>query len=146
MRYFFLLIAILISGCSSTDKYQAPSDLAESNAAIVYLYRTDVLYHSLNPERPFFYLDDKLVAKLGTGSFVTFLVSPGQHTLTSKESILFVPSSESGKIAGTFEAGKEYYFRYSKEFSNIVSYGVGFTISDKSSLTLATEQQFINKS
>ena len=146
MRNLLLLILIVLTGCASTDAYKSPASLNENNSATVYLYRTDVTYHSLNPERPFFYLDGKLVAKLGTGNSVKFYLKPGEHVLTSKESIMFLPGSESGRISGLFESGKTYYFRYSKEFSNISSIGVGFVMSDTSSLKLATKQQFMDKS
>ncbi|MBN8446149.1 MAG: DUF2846 domain-containing protein [Gammaproteobacteria bacterium] len=145
MRNLLFLCLLCIAGCASTEKYQSPEGLNLSNSARVFLYRTAVLYHSANPEQPFFYLNNKLVGNLGTGSFVTFYVKPGQHVLTSKESILFMPSNESGKISGQFEAGKTYYFRYSKDFVSVTGLGSGFVMSDSSSLTIATEQQFLDK-
>jgi len=145
VRNLALLLLIILSGCSSTSDYRAAPSWNENNSATVYLYRTDVQYHSLNPERPFFYVDDKLVAKLGTGDFVKFQVSPGEHFLSSKESIVFMPGNESGRISGMFESGKTYYFRYSKDFSSVSSTGVGFVVTDESSLTFATKQQFTNR-
>jgi hypothetical protein len=118
----------------------------ESNSSVVYVYRTDVAYNSMNPEKPFFFLDDKLVGKLGTGEFIRFYVAPGLHEVSSKESFLFSPGLESGKIKGEFKAGDTYYFRYSKDFSNIYGTGVGFVMSDTSSLRPATKIRFNEKS
>ena len=90
-------------------------------------------------------LDDKLVGKLGTGSSVTFNVKPGEHTLSSKESILFMPGRESGKLKGVFDVGKKYYFRYSKEYANVVPTGTGYVMSDSTTLQPATEEGFKEK-
>lgn len=145
----FLLISILsifCIGCSSTTQYIADTTLNENNASTVYIYRTDVSFHSLNPEKPFFFLDDKLVGKLGTGQSVRFFVAPGEHTITSKESFLFTPGSQSGDIIGEFKSGETYYFRYSKDFSSIYPTGTGFVMSGESSLRPATKKSFDDKS
>ena len=145
----FLLVSIIIiffTGCASTEKYVADNTLSESNSSIVYIYRTDVAYHSLDPEKPFFFLDGKLVGKLGTGEFVRFLVTSGEHYVSSKESFLFTPNSESGNVKGEFEPGKTYYFRYSKDFANMYGTAMGFVMSDRSSLKPSTNQRFVDKS
>jgi hypothetical protein len=146
VKNLLLFVLVILTGCTSTNTYKAEPSLNESNSATIYFYRTDVAYNSLNPEKPFFYLDNKLVAKLRTGSSIKIFVTPGEHALTSKESFMFLPNSESGRVLGLFEAGRIYYVRYSKEFSHFSSFGVGFVMSDTSSLKLATKQQFIDKS
>jgi hypothetical protein len=147
MRFLLvLIITLLFTGCASTEKYVADNGLSETNSSTVYIYRTDLAYRSLDPEKPFFFLDGKLVGKLGTGEFVRFLVSSGNHSVSSKESFLFTPSSESGNVKGEFESGKTYYFRYSKDFARMSGTGAGFVMSDTSSLKPATNQNFVDKS
>lgn len=139
-------IVLLLSGCASTAPYIAPSSLNESNASVVYVYRTDIAYHSMNPEKPFFFLDDKLLGKLGTGQFVRFMVSAGNHTLSSRESFAFAPSRKSGSLLGTFKAGKTYYFRYSKDFTDMYYTGTAFVMSDSSTLKPASKKMFDDRS
>ena len=147
MKFLFAsIIVIILTGCASTTNYVVDSAMDESNSSVVYVYRTDVAYNSMNPEKPFFFLDEQLVGKLGTGQFVRFYVSPGLHEVSSKESFFFSPGSESGKIKGEFKAGDTYYFRYSKDFSNMYGTGVGFVMSDTSSLRPATKSSFDKKS
>jgi len=144
--YFIIIVLLSLFGCAATGgKYIEPKNLDNTNFSHITIYRTDVAYHSLNPENPFFYLDGKLVGKLGTGNSVTIKVAPGEHTLSSKESILFMPGSESGKLKGKFEAGKKYYFRYSKEFANVIPIGTGFIMSDSTTLQPATKENFQEK-
>lgn len=138
----FALTLLLLSCASTSNKYIEPNNLNDENSALVTIYRTDVSYHSLNPEKPFFYLDNNLVGKLGTGDYVSFKVSPGEHSLTSKESILFVPSKESGNVKGLFKAKEIYYFRYSKEHKNTISTGTGFFMTDSTTLQPVTESDF----
>ncbi|GGK68113.1 DUF2846 domain-containing protein [Amphritea balenae] len=140
------LIILVLTGCASTSPYVPSSTLNESNASIVYIYRTDVAYHSMNPEKPFFYVDGKLVGKLGTGQFVRFIVGPGSHALTSRESVVFAPGRESGNLQGEFESGKTYYFRYSKNLTSMYHTGAGFIMSDSSSLRPATKKMFDERS
>ncbi|WP_169336965.1 DUF2846 domain-containing protein [Amphritea japonica] len=140
------LIILLLSGCASTSPYVPSSTLNESNASVVYIYRTDVAYHSMNPEKPFFFVDGKLVDKLGTGQFVRFIVEPGSHTLTSRESVVFAPGRESGNLQGEFESGKTYYFRYSKNLTSMYHTGVAFVMSDSSSLRPVTKTMFDERS
>ena len=137
------LISLFLYGCASTgDKYIQPKHLNDTNSAQIIIYRTDVAYHSLNPEKPFFYLDDKFIGKLGTGDYISFNVAPGEHSLSTKNSILFMPGSENGRVKGQFKSGETYYFRYSKEYVNVVPTGTGFIMSDSTTLQPASKTGF----
>lgn len=146
IRIGLLGVLLVLGGCAATTPYIAPLALNEANASIIYVYRTDVAYHSMNPEKPFFFLDGKLVGQLGTGQFVRFIVAPGNHTLSSRESFVFSPGHESGNLKGKFESGKTYYFRYSKDFTSMYHTGVAFVMSDSSSLRPATKKMFDDRS
>lgn len=69
-------------------------------------------------------------------------VNPGEHTLTSKESIFFVAGKESGHVKGQFKLGETYYFRYSKELANVITTGTGFFMSDSTTLQPVNESGF----
>jgi len=147
VKYSLVLFAFMfIAGCATTSKdYVEPKELNDGNSAIVNIYRTDVAYHSLNPEKPFFYVDDMYIGKLGTGGSISIKLTPGEHALSSRESILFLPAGESGSVKGTFSAGQKYYFRYSKEFTNVVPTGTGFYMSDSTTLQPANEAGYKEK-
>ena len=141
-----LFVFMFVSGCATTSKdYIESKELNVGNSASVNIYRTDVAYHSLNPEKPFFYVDDMYIGKLGTGGIISIKLTPGEHILTSRESILFMPGGESGRVKGMFSAGEEYYFRYSKEFSSVVPTGTGFYMSDSTTLQPANEAGYNEK-
>ena len=143
IKYLIVIVLLNLYGCVSTaDKYIESANLDNNNSSQVTIYRTNVAYHSLNPEAPFFYIDDKFVGKIHTGGSVNFKILSGEHTLSSKESVLFMPGRESGKLKGVFETGKHYYFRYSKELANVVPTGSGFIMSDSTTLQPATEEGY----
>lgn len=134
-------VFLLLSACAAAPRYVEPSGAAK-NLAHVYIYRTNVVFHSLNPERPFFYIDDKEVAKLGTGAYVVTRVTPGKHTVSVKESIMFLPGTESGKLEMDFVANEKYYIRYSKELSGVTMVGNAAYTTGDSHLSLANRESF----
>jgi|WetSurSiteA1Bulk_404760.scaffolds.fasta_scaffold84469_1 hypothetical protein len=144
--YSLIIFAQLLAGCATTpNSFVEPKNLTNENSAIVTIYRTNVKYHSSNPEKPFFYVDDLYVGKLGTGESISFKLLPGEHSLSYKESVFFMPLRESGKTKGVFKAGERYYFRYSKEFRSFVPTGTGISTSDSTTFQPATEEEFNEK-
>ena len=137
---------VLLTGCASNSaRFVQDQSLTSQNSAVVYLYRTDTSYHMLNPEKPFFYVNDEYISKLGTGDFFIIKLEPGNHEFSVKESIAFMPGFESGKVVGAFQAGQEYYIRYSKEFSGATIIGSSAFLSDNSVFSESTKQNFINR-
>lgn len=84
VRKILILIAFLISGCATTDKYVLELGNADELATL-YIYRTDTFFHSLNPELPYIYIADKVAAKLGTGEFNVIKVLLGKHRLSVRQ-------------------------------------------------------------
>ena len=78
----------------------------------VTIYRSDTAKDSLNPEKPFVYLDGKKVAKLGTGQAVSLELDQGKHEIIIKGSILFLPAMELNKLVLDVKAGNNYYVRF----------------------------------
>ena len=143
MKYYVLCFFILIgSGCATTDEYYLNPDLIEDELATLYLYRTKTFFHSLNPEKPFIYLDDKMVAKLGTGMAKVIRIRAGQHKMSVRQPILFMPSFESDSFEYYFEAGKDYYIRYSMEFAGGTVVGNIVSIHGSSSFALTTKENY----
>ena len=148
MRYTLPLIlaTTLMTGCASaTKKYEISQEWDQAKLAPVAIYRTKTMFHSGNPERPFFYIDGMEVGQLGTGMDVTTKVTAGRHVITVRDSILFMPGRESGRIEYEFEAGKTYYLRYSKEFSGVTTAGNTTVVTDSSNFSLADESSYLER-
>jgi len=143
-----LVTLLFLTSCASIagKSYIEPASLNNENSAYIAIYRTKVAYHSLNPEKPFFYLDGLFLGKIGTGQYIIIRVNSGEHVLTSRESFMFFPASESGRVAGNFEAGKKYYLRYSKDLTSMFPVSSSsFYMSDRTSLMPASEEWFNKK-
>ncbi|WP_428622316.1 DUF2846 domain-containing protein [Sedimenticola sp.] len=143
-KYKWIIWVILfgIAGCAATTKYVVSPDWDKSKLATVYIYRTDVSFHRFNPEKPYFYIDNMEVGKLGTGEAIAIEVLPGPHVVTAKEPILFIPTYESGRLEFDAKQNEKYYVRYSKEFGGVNSTGNSPKVSDKTSIQLANEEDF----
>lgn len=140
-----IILVLLFAGCaSSPDRYTEAIGLNNNNSALVVIYRTNVVYHSLNPQMPFFYLDGMLVGKLGTGDTISFRVTPGEHFISVKEPIMFMPGGVSGIVKGDFKIGETYFFRYSKEVSDVIVIPIpmGVITHDSTTLQRSTEKGF----
>lgn len=145
LKLLFLVSVLVLSGCSSTKKYVVPTSSTTGELSTVHIYRTDVALHSLNPEKPFFFIDGKEVAKLGTGQAKSTKVTPGPHIITVREPLLFTPSYENGRIEHTFEAGQEYFVRYSKEFGSVIPIAGQVTVTGNTSFGIVDRQMYLNR-
>jgi len=85
------------------------------------------------------------VGQLGTGMDVTTKVTAGRHVITVRESILFMPGGESGRIEYEFEGGKTYYLRYSKEFSGVTTTGSTTVVTGSSNFSVADESSYLER-
>lgn len=108
---------ISLVGCNISPKYDVSPDWDKLKLSKVFIYRTDVSYHSFNPEKPFFYINGKQIGKLGTGQSISTMVPAGRHVISIKEPFLFMPSYESATLEFVAEPNKEYYIRYSEDSS-----------------------------
>jgi len=138
--YYAVLLTLLLNGCSSSPTYKTSPEWDKAKLAKLHVYRTDVAFHSLNPEKPFFYIDGMEFGNLGTGQAITIEVLAGKHVLTVKEPILFMPGYENGKIEIETVENKEYFVRYSKNLSDVIITG-----STSAVVTGKTTIQLVNK-
>lgn len=69
-KFLILTLPLLMFGCASTSKnnYAEHDGLNNQNPAKIIIYRTDVAYHSMNPEKPFFIWPISLLASLERAS------------------------------------------------------------------------------
>lgn len=141
----FLLFfsGIFVAGCAATsNNYIEQKELNGDNSAKITIYRASNDYGSLTPEKPFFYVDEMYLGKLGSGQSITFRLSSGEHSLSAKESIAFLPTLESGRVKGPFKTGENYYFLYTKVFRGDLPVGTGFDMPDSTTLLPATEAAY----
>jgi len=80
---------LCLAGCAPKVAYVPDSTLTPENSGIITIYRTRTAYHSLNPEKPFAYVDEKQIGKLGVGAVIIVKVSPGSHRFSRREPIFF---------------------------------------------------------
>ncbi|GAB5382088.1 MAG: hypothetical protein Alis3KO_36010 [Aliiglaciecola sp.] len=139
---FFLLV---LGGCATTQQFVLSEDVDQEQLATLYVYRTDVAFASLDPEKPFIYLDDKVIAKLGTGHAKLVEVPAGNYRLSVRQSFLFMPSSESDYFMFEFVAGETYYLRYHYGFSNAVFVAGNVAMTGTSDFHMTTKENYINK-
>jgi hypothetical protein len=126
-----LFVLAVLTACQTPNAPQDPS-LNAANAASIYIYRTQQSFHSLNPEKPYFYIDGQHVANLGTGETTLRLVPPGPHRISGRGTFMFAPAGELGGIDIVTEAGKAYYIRYSLDPGMLI--GTNFTTSSSFSI------------
>lgn len=141
MRKILILMALLISGCATTDNFVLKSGHADELATL-YIYRTDTSFHSLNPELPYIYIGDKVAAKLGTGESKVVKVLPGKHRLSIRQPIMFMPGTESDSFEYDFKTGESYYVRYSMEFGGATPVGNTISIYGSSNFGLTNKENY----
>jgi hypothetical protein len=134
---FSALLAGLLSGCTASGTQFSPSSVGQvPGQALVYVYRSSTLIGVANADVPFLHLDGRQLTRIRIGGSIAAPISPGQHTLTTTESLL---GSDTGKIRGKISfstpAGSTLYLRYSEAFKSfvpIVTPGVVAVISSGS--------------
>ena len=121
-----LIIATMLQGCAS-KQHLLIENVAESDRATLSIYRTASSYHKFNPEKPYVYVDQVFVGKLGTGEALQVQVKSGSHKVVVKDTFAFMPASVVASFVFEVNALNHYYIRYSKEmdqmgFTGMVAY------------------------
>jgi len=144
-KFILIVFTIMLVGCSGAPKYEVLPEWNKAELATIFLYRTNVSFHSLNPEKPFFYLDGKFLSTLGTGKSVVTQVLPGKHKITVKEPFMFMPAFENGEIEFEAKSNEKYYIRYSKDFTGIGVIGTTVATGSTTTLQFANEEYYSQK-
>lgn len=120
MKKLLFAIIFCLTGCATRNVFLQDLSLAEYNSGLVKIYRTRTFYRSLDPEKPFVYIDEKELGTLGVGDFIHVRLAPGSYKISIKAPFLFQPSYEKKSILLTVKSGEKYYIRYSENASSIV--------------------------
>lgn len=137
-----LLLLTAVLGCATRQSYTLDESIPEQQLAQLYIYRSNIAFHSVNIEKPFIYIDNKLATQLAPGEFTLVKVPAGLHRFSVRESIAFIPGKEADDFNQTLEAGKTYYLRYSLDFSGAMASGSMVTNKGVSSLRLVDSRSF----
>lgn len=145
------LLALALAGCASVPKPEVDNLSAAPTADVintppvgpcpVWIYRNQTYFHSLNPEKPFVYVNEERVSTIGVGETFCLNLKPGKYVVSIREPIFFMPGMTSGALVVEPSAGNTQYVRYSKEMDGIYIAGlnaVGVTSAKK--LEFATKQ------
>lgn len=138
----FISLSVFITGCATTERYKLPSGVSQSDLAILHIYRTKTAFHSLNPETPYIYLDEKVIASLRTGQANSVKIPEGKYRLSVRQPILFMPAYESDSFEYNFESGKDYYIRYSMDFGGFAPTGNSVTVTGTSNFSMGTKEDY----
>ncbi|MET0651817.1 MAG: DUF2846 domain-containing protein [Hyphomicrobiaceae bacterium] len=121
-RFAVLLAAalLLVSFGAAVAQSTTDTSKAAQEKALIYVYRETSLIGIANLDVPFLHIDGRRLTRIRMGGFIPISVSPGQHKLTTTESLL---GSDTGKVRGqatvTVPAGATVYLRYSESFKSI---------------------------
>ena len=132
-----IIVCLLIAGCSSKGTFQRDHSLHEDNAATIIVYRPNTYFHRADPEKPFIYINDTKLGKLGIGSNLRISVPNGKYSISVKQSLLFMPGKETNRLELVVDEHKHYYVRYSYDFSGITA---GWIVTGEPDLKLVDEK------
>ena len=115
MRFNFLIIFLfLISACASLGPASGPAfkptNINETNNAVLYVYRPDVEFN--REGSPEIFLNGEKKALLRAGGYLSFIVPPGEYEIKAEGSTWgtnWWPRLASRTLS--VEAGNEYYVR-----------------------------------
>lgn len=110
--FFSLFASILLSGCMYTTQAQENTQsFTAQNSAKVYVMRPSGIYASgINSP---VYVNDQYIGRIGEKGHLSWIVSPGQVTVTSTKGLTLIEFDRHLKHKITFNAqvGKIYYVR-----------------------------------
>jgi hypothetical protein len=112
----------LLGGCATADgpQFTAQTHKPTAGNALVYVYRPSTVIGFANMDVPIMHLDQRRLTRIRIGGALAIQVSPGQHTLSTTESLL---GSDTGRIRGetkfSASSGSTLYFRYTETFASI---------------------------
>lgn len=118
------------------------TEVTDSKLCSVVGYRSKTSFHSLNPEKPYLYVNEEKIGRLSIGESVCLHLPSGKYSISIKEPLLFMPTFTSGRIEVEIPASSLVYLRYSKEFAGVITTGSNTVVTGNSKLQVATEEQW----
>lgn len=116
-------MALLAGRADAAPQLAAPAATKPAaGRALLYVYRPRTLIGIANFDVPIIHLDKQRLGRIRIGGYLAIPVSPGQHTLTTTESLL---GNDTGRIRGETEfsivAGSTLYLRYTESFKSFAA-------------------------
>jgi hypothetical protein len=127
------------SNLSATQQIDALR-LAPNGPCPVWIYRNKTLFHALNPEQPYVFVNDLKIDTLSIGQTYCLNLAPGRYQIAIKEPILFMPAFTAGSVVVEISEGSTQYLRYSKEFGGIIPTGAGVGVTSNKKLEIVSKQ------
>lgn len=111
-------VALLFMGFAVAFAQSPPPTKEPDQArALIYVYRQTSLIGIANFDVPFLHINGRQLGRISMGGYIPITVSPGQHKVTTTESLF---GGDTGKVRGqaivTVPAGATVYLRYSETF------------------------------
>jgi hypothetical protein len=144
-------IAALLSACAipqpnTPEKSAAAASRVEvidqTEGCSVYVYRNKTSFHRFNPEKPYVYVGEERVGRLGVGDSICLRMPDGKYNVSIKEPIAFVPTYTSGKLDIEVLSSTPVYVRYAKDFAGVVVSGSNATVTGSSKLQMVGEKDW----
>ena len=114
-----MLVSLLVGCVASGGDFHAELNKPEGGRARLYVYRTHTIIGIAAADVPIIHLDGRRLTRIRIGGYLMVPISPGQHELTTTESLL---GSDTGKVRGettfTASAGETIYLRYTEAFKS----------------------------
>ena len=142
MKYLLAALLILFAGCAATERYAVPKNIAADQLATVHFYRSSRSYQKLNPEKPYIYLNGKVIARLGVGQAKSVKIPAGRYSLTVREPVLFMPGPQTAAAIIEVAAGEVYYLRYDKSLQGLGKAGTGLVLLESNGFQLVTKANY----
>lgn len=141
MKHTLIPIAfsLLVSACA-TSPTKPSNQMVEGGRCSVHVYRTQTAFHSLNPEKPFIYVGDEQVGKVGVGDALCLRLPAGKYTLSVRESVLFMPAWSSGKLEIEVTSDSTHYVRYATNLGWVAPTPGGPVVTGSSRFSLSNEE------
>jgi hypothetical protein len=119
-----LLVAVVwtLAGCAGTEQARFDGKQPPPGGALLYVYRSHTLIGIANMDVPIIHLDGRALGRIRIGGYFALPIAPGQHRLTTTESLL---GSDTGKVRGetrfSIAAGSTLYLRYTESFKTFAA-------------------------
>jgi hypothetical protein len=133
-RLFLVATALVISSCAAEGPDFKRASLNSTEVGIIYVYRplTSVIGRG---ENPYVYVNGENLGQLKAGGYLEKVVPIGEHKVTVRQTVLFVPTwPESVEVA--VASGGSAYVKVDQRVTGLSTEGEGAT---------ATQQVFIEE-
>lgn len=91
-----ILVPLLLTACATREPLTHDPSLNEGNASTIMVYRPNTSFRKMEMDKPFVYLDGKVLDRLSVNRQLMARVSPGEHEVVIKNRCCSCPPTMSG--------------------------------------------------